>query len=77
MDFLLILLSFGGLVVAFVMLVFAARASRMQRESDARVQTLESWATGSVLFASGAPAESDAEEAGSRSFDPILERNRT
>ena len=51
MDFLLILLAIGGLVVAGVMLVLASRASRMQRESDARVETLSALATGSVLFA--------------------------
>ena len=50
MDFLLILLGIGGLVFAGVMLVLASRASRMERESDARVQRLEALATGSVLF---------------------------
>ena len=51
MDFLLIVLAIGGLVFAGVMLVLASRTSRMQRESDARVQTLQTMATGSVLFA--------------------------
>jgi hypothetical protein len=51
MDFLLIVLGIGGLVFAGVMLVLASRASRMQRESDARVQRLQAMATGSVLFA--------------------------
>lgn len=51
MDFLLIVLAIGGLVFAGVMLVLASRTSRMQRESDARVQRLEAMATGSVLFA--------------------------
>ena len=50
MDFLLIVLSIGGLVFAGVMLVLASRTSRMERESDARVQTLQALATGSVLF---------------------------
>ena len=57
MDFLLIVLAIGGLVFAGVMLVLASRTSRMERESDARVQTLQALATGSVLFASDAPAE--------------------
>ena len=51
MDFLLIVLAIGGLVVAGVMLVLASRTSRMQRESDARVDRLQARATGSVLFA--------------------------
>ena len=51
MDFLLIVLGIGGLVFAGVMLVLASRASRMQRESDERVHTLQALATGSVLFA--------------------------
>ena len=51
MDFLLIVLAIGGLVVAGVMLVLASRTARMERESDARVQTLQTLATGSVLFA--------------------------
>jgi hypothetical protein len=50
MDFLLIVLAIGGLVFAGVMLVLASRASRMQRESDARVHRLQVMATGSVLF---------------------------
>ena len=50
MDFLLIVLSIGGLVVAGVMLVLASRTARMERESDARVHTLQAMATGSVLF---------------------------
>ena len=51
MDFLLIVLAIGGLVFAGVMLVLASRTSRMERESDARVQRLQAMATGSVLFA--------------------------
>jgi hypothetical protein len=51
MDFLLIVLTIGGLVFAGVMLVLATRTSRMQRESDARVERLQTLATGSVLFA--------------------------
>ena len=54
MDFLLIVLAIGGLVFAVVMLVLASRAARMQRESDARVERLQTLATGSVLFASDA-----------------------
>lgn len=46
MDFLLIVLGIGGLVFAGVMLVLASRASRMERESDARVQTLQALAIG-------------------------------
>ena len=57
MDFLLVLLTIGGLVVGIVMLVLASRTARMERESDARVETLQELATGSVLFASDAPAE--------------------
>lgn len=62
MDFLLIVLGIGGLVFAAVMLVLASRAARMDRESDARVQRLQSMAGGSVLFASDAVVES-ADEA--------------
>jgi hypothetical protein len=51
MDFLLIVLGIGGLVFAGVMLVLASRSSRMERESEARVHTLQAMATGSVLFA--------------------------
>jgi hypothetical protein len=51
MDFLLIVLAIGGLVFAGVMLTLASRTSRMERESDARVQRLQAMATGSVLFA--------------------------
>ena len=51
MDFLLSVLAIGGLVFAGVMLVLASRASRMQRESAARVQRLQTMAVGSVLFA--------------------------
>ena len=54
MDFLLIVVAIGGLVVAIVMLVLAARVNRLQRESDERVDTLEAMATGSVLFAHAA-----------------------
>jgi hypothetical protein len=59
MDFLLIVLGIGGIVFAVVMLVLASRATRMERESDARVQTLQTLATGSVLFAAGGLVESD------------------
>jgi hypothetical protein len=51
MDFLLIVVAIGGLVVAIVMLVLAARVNRLQKESDERVDTLAAMATGSVLFA--------------------------
>ena len=51
MDLLLIILSIGGLFFAGTMLLLASRASRMERESDARVQELHALATGSVLFA--------------------------
>jgi hypothetical protein len=51
MDFLLIVLAIGGLVFAGVMLALASRTSRMERESEARVQRLQTMATGSVLFA--------------------------
>jgi len=54
MDFLLIVLAIGGLVFAGVMLVLASRTSRMERESEARVQRLQAMATGSVLFADDA-----------------------
>ena len=57
MDFLLVLLAIGGLVVGIVMLVLASRTTRMERESDARVEALQEWAAGSVLFASDAAAE--------------------
>ena len=57
MDYLLVLLAISGVVVAGVMLLLASRATRMQRESDARVDELQSLATGSVLFAAAAPAE--------------------
>ena len=56
MDFLLVVLTIGGHVVAGVMLVHALRTARRERETDARVETLEELATGSVLFASDAPA---------------------
>ena len=56
MDFLLIVVAVGGLVTAIVMLVLASRVRRLQKESNARVETLEAMATGSVLFASSAPA---------------------
>ena len=60
MDFLLILLAVGGLVVAVVMLVLASRATRMQADSDARVETLQSMATtGSVLFAATPARQTD------------------
>ena len=72
MDFLLVLLTIGGLVVGIVMLVFAFRTARMERESDARVETLQELATGSVLFASDAPAELAAADAAS-SFDEFAD----
>ena len=50
MDFVLIVIAIGGLVMAVVMLILASRASRMQKESDVRVDTLTAMATGSVLF---------------------------
>ena len=53
MDFLLIVLGIGGVVFAGVMLVLASRASRMERESEARVERLQTLATGSVLFYEG------------------------
>jgi hypothetical protein len=65
MDFLLIVLTIGGLVFAAVMLVLASRAARMQRESDARVERLQALAVGSVLFASDAPVGPAAEAADS------------
>ena len=60
MDFLLILIAIGGFVTAIVMLVLASRANRLQRESDERVETLESMATGAVLFASPVAAADPA-----------------
>ena len=60
MDFLLGVLGIGGLVFALVMLVLASRATRLQRESDARVDTLQAMATGSILFADDVIAESPA-----------------
>jgi hypothetical protein len=60
MDFLLIVLGIGGLVFAGVMLVLASRASRMQLESDARVEELHTLAVGSVLFAHDESVESPA-----------------
>jgi hypothetical protein len=60
MDFLLSILGIGGVVFAGVMLVLASRASRMQRESDARVHTLHALAVGSVLFADDRLVESPA-----------------
>ena len=57
MDFLLIVLSIGGVVFAAVMLVLASRARRMERESDTRVERLQALATGSVLFTPDAPVE--------------------
>jgi hypothetical protein len=59
MDYLLVLLAIGGLVVAGVMLVLASRASRMERESDERVHELEALATGAVLFGGDATDELD------------------
>jgi hypothetical protein len=60
MDFLLSVLGIGGLVFAVVMLVLASRATRMQQESDERVQRLEAMAVGSVLFADDAPQPAPA-----------------
>src|SRR5687768_16869244 len=68
MDFLLIVLAIGGLVFAGVMLVLASRATRMQRESDARVHRLQTLATGSVLFAEG-PVELGPVELGDEAFE--------
>ena len=51
MDFLLIVLAIGGLLVAGLMLALASRAAQMERESDARVEKLQVMATGAVLFA--------------------------
>jgi hypothetical protein len=59
MDFLFIFISIAGAVFAGVMLLLASRTSRMERASDARVQELQSMATGSVLFVSEGLAESD------------------
>jgi hypothetical protein len=80
MDFLLILLTIGGLVATGVLLVLASRASRMERESNARVETLQAWATGSVLFAADVPAKPAAEAAESPSdlaFDRFQHRSGT
>lgn len=57
MDFLLIVVSILGFVVAVVMLVLAARARRESVESQERAETLEALATGSVLFAHAATTE--------------------
>lgn len=70
MDFLLSVLGIGGLVFAAVMLVLASRATRMQRESDARVQRLEAMAVGSVLFADERPVESPADAVEIRDVRP-------
>jgi hypothetical protein len=59
MDFLLIVLAIAGVVFAVVMLVLAFRATRMERESDARVQRLQTLAAGSVLFGADALDEPD------------------
>ena len=59
MDFLFIFISIAGAVFAAVMLLFASRTSRMERESDARVEELQARATGSVLFVPDGRAESD------------------
>ena len=69
MDVLLILLAIGGLVVAGVMLVMASRATRLQRESDARVEKLQTLATGSVLFATGAADEVASVRLANKAFD--------
>ena len=55
MDFLLVILGIGGVVFAGVMLVLAYRVPRLERESDARVERLQTLATGSVLFAEQSP----------------------
>ncbi len=57
MDILLVLLAVGGLVVAAAMVVLASRTTRLERESDARVEELQALATGSVLFAHEAADE--------------------
>jgi hypothetical protein len=59
MDLLLIFISIAGAVFAAVMLLLAFRTTRMERESDARVERLQALATGSVLFAPDGLAESD------------------
>ena len=69
MDFLLIVLGIGGLVVAGAMLVLASRVSRMQRESDARVDKLQALAIGSVLF-TDQPFESSGEVVEARNESP-------
>ena len=60
MDFLLSILGIGGVVFAGVMLLLASRATRLQRESDARVDRLQAMAVGSVLFADDGLVESPA-----------------
>lgn len=56
MDILLVLLAVGGLVAAAAMIVLASRTTRLERESDARVEELQALA-GSVLFAHDAADE--------------------
>ena len=69
MDVLLILLAIGGLVVAGVLVVLALRATRLERESDARVEKLQTLATGSVLFATGAADEVASVRLANDAFD--------
>jgi hypothetical protein len=57
MDFLFIFISIAGIVFAAVMLLLGFRTMRMERESDARVDELQTLATGSVLFVPGGPTE--------------------
>ena len=80
MDFLLILLAIGGLVVAIVMFVLASRAQRQEAESHARVETLQAIATGSVLFAmpnaagdANEPATEHERSSGLAPFSPAAE----
>ena len=61
MDVLLIFLAISGLVFAGVMVLLASRTARMERESSARVDRLQSMATGSVLFTAVEPVQPDSE----------------
>ena len=62
MDLLLIFLSIAGAVFAGGMLLLASRTTRMERESDARVDELVARATGPVLFASEATKAASVQE---------------
>ena len=72
MDFVLILLAIGGAVVSAVMLLLASRATRQERDSDARVQELQVLATGSVLFASDAFDEFTPAAAAPGAIDDVM-----